>query len=252
MSSGDRHVIKGRGKHRGQYLCYARLAPEQKATEDGFVWLSDQRNAARWDDPRYCGRTWSTDRARLHNGYFVRLVPPKAITARVPELKAYIYSHAAGADETLTCHWFDGDVHDAGENFCWDCAKRIAEDHYDKDPDGFEKLYGKCLDEDDRYDAAIRGGDIDHDSPPHCQTCGRKLSGHLTNYGADEEISALTSDCAPAFNDVNGWAELECAIINLRDDDPRWKRIAKTVDAARAAEQKASLDAAATPATGRP
>jgi len=72
----ERHVIKGRGPYRGKYLCWARMAPNLTPTEDGFVWLPEQRKAVRWDDPRYHGGTWATDRARLNNGYFVKLVAP--------------------------------------------------------------------------------------------------------------------------------------------------------------------------------
>lgn len=104
MTDGDRHVIKGRGPHRGKYLCYARHAATLDATNDGFVWLDDQRKAARWADPKYNQGTWATERARIHNGYFVKLVAPKAVVARVDDLKAYIaralyenalYSHSS-------------------------------------------------------------------------------------------------------------------------------------------------------------
>lgn len=231
----DRHVIKGRGAHRGRYLCYARLAPEQTATKDGFVWLPEQRKAARWDDPRYGGRgTWATERARLHDGYFVKLVAAPAVKARARELAACIASLAAGAEERPACYWFDGDFHDAGEDFCRECARKLVDKKYAEDPKRFEELYGdECETAAERYRAALDGGyDIDHDSPPYCATCGRGLSGLLTEYGADQELAALTADCAPSLDDVEGWAALERAIINLSDDDPRWRRIAKVVDAA--------------------
>lgn len=123
MSDDDRHVIKGRGEHRGRYLCWGRQAPELAATADGFVWLKDQRKAARWPDPRYSGETWATDRARIHSGYFVKLVASKAIIERVPELQAYIYSHAARASRPLACYWFDGEFNEAGDDYCRDCAE---------------------------------------------------------------------------------------------------------------------------------
>lgn len=233
----NRHVIKGRGEHRGHYLCYARQAPKAKPTEDGFVWLPDQRKAACWKDPRYSGRTWATERARLHNGDFVKLVAPKAIQQRVRDLKAYIATHADGAKEPLPCHWFGGDFHDAGLDYCRGCAEKFVDAKYAADPKRFEDLYGECEDADDRHRAAIDGGfDIDHDSPPYCDTCGVQLSGYLTEHGADQELEALTTECIPGPGDVEGWADLDLAITNLSDDDPRWRKIAKVVDASMALE----------------
>jgi hypothetical protein len=236
----NRHVIKGRGAHRGKYLCYARvdeLPPE--AGYVGYVWLPEQRKAARWEDPRYSGRTYAANVAAKHNGYFVKLVAPAAIIAIVRELQAFIAAHAAGAEEGLACYWFGADFHDAGENFCRECAEQLVDEKYAADPKRFEDLFGECEDNEARYWAAIDGGwDIDHGSTPFCKTCGAKLSGNLTEYGADEEIAALTGDCAPKFDDVEGWAALDHAIVNLSDDDPRWRKIAKVVEAARAAERE--------------
>jgi hypothetical protein len=256
----DRYVIKGRGPNRGKYLCYARLAPEEKPTEDGFVWLPDQRKAARWSDPRYSGRTWSTERARLHNGYFVKLVTPKAITDRVDDLRSYITKHAGGAPEELDCCWISGanenDAREAsrdldytgwnedyidgeGTDFCGDCIGEVI--------DALRALIrskrpsAETSDDDDDDDCGISrdgGWDTDHDSPPYCAKCGAKLSGHLTEYGADEELSALTSYAAPNFDEPNGWRDLDNAITNLSDDDPRWRKIAKVVEAARGAERE--------------
>lgn len=241
----DRHVIKGRGPNRGKYLCWARMAPDVKPTDDGFVWLAEQRKAVRWDDPKYRGHTWATERARLHNGYFVEMIAPRAVVERVDELRDFIRSHAA-RDEKLACYWFDGDFHDAGENFCRDCAEKLVDEKYAADPERFKELYGECDDAEERYDAAIDGGsDIDHDSPPRCETCGADLSGNLTEYGSDQEIEALTGDCAPTFDDAYGWSELDEALVNVSDDDPRWRRIARVVEAAKIEEQKAAEAAAA-------
>lgn len=251
----DRHVIKGRGKRRGMYLCWARMAPEEKPTEDGFVWLAQQHKAVRWADPRYSGHTWAIDRARIHNGYFVKMVARAAITGEmVSELRSFIARHAAGAAEKLACYWFDGDFHDASDEFCRDCAEKLVDEKYAADPKGFEELYDECESDEERYRAAIDGGfDIDHDSPPYCETCGAKLSGHLTEDGADEEIDALTGDCAPDFDDADGWDALDAAIINLSDDDPRWRRVAKVVEAARVQErEKAQHEAALAAAPGMP
>ena len=236
----DRHVIKGRGENRDKYLCWARVAPAEKPTEDGFVWLAEQRKAVRWPDPRYSGHTWATARAKIHNGYFVKLVAPPVVTRElVDELRSFIAAHAAGAAEKLACYWFDGDFHDASDEFCRDCAEKLVDKKYAAARSAFEELYGECESDEERYSAAIDGGfDTDHDSRPYCETCRAKLSGHLTDYGADEEIEALTTDCAPDFDDAEGWEALDDAIINLSDDDPRWRRIAKVVDAAREAERE--------------
>jgi len=235
----NRHVIKGRGANRGKYLCWGRKAPEKQATEDGYVWLPEQRKAIRWADPHYSGHTLATDRALVHNGYFVKLVGPATLTrAVVDELREYIAERASDAIERLSCYWFAGDFCDAGADFCIDCARKLVDEKWADDPKRFVELYGGCEKVEERYSAAIDGGfDIDHDSPPRCRTCDAKLSGHLTDYAANEEIIALTGNCAPTFDDVECWAALDDAIANLSHDDPRWKKIAKVVDAARSAER---------------
>lgn len=253
----NRHVIKGRGPNRGKYLCYARAAPKQKPTQDGFVWLPEQRKAARWENPRYSGHTWSTARASLHNGYFVKLTAPKAITARVDDLRAFIAEHANGATEELNCYW----IHGAGEEEVREAARDLDytgwnEDYIDGEGTDF---CGDCIDEvidalraiirakrpptaepdEDDCGIGVDGGwDIDHDSTPFCAKCGAKLSGNQTDYCTSEEISALTDYAAPHFDDPNGWSELHDAVTNLEDDDPRWRKIAKVVDAAREAERQ--------------
>jgi hypothetical protein len=245
MHDGDRHVIKGRGPHRGKYLCWERQAPEQPATEDGFVWLVEQRKAVRWPDPRYSGHSWATDRACLHNGFFVKLVAPKAIIARVDALKSYIHDHAARATPARACWWFDSDFREDGSNYCRDCAEKLVDERYTKDPAAFDKAYPDCEDEEDRYDAVIDGGfDIDHDGIPTCDTCGAKLSGFITDYGVSEEIAEATRRGYLSFNEPEGWDTLERAIVNVRDDDPRWRRIARVIDAAMVEEAKAARAAA--------
>lgn len=230
----NRHVIKGRGENRGKYLCYARLAPELKPTPDGFVWLPDQRKAARWEAPRYNRGTWATERARTHNGYFVKLVAPADVQARIDVLRSFIAEQAGGAEEPARCYWFGGDFHDASMDYCRECAEKLVDEKYTADPKRFEELYGECEDAEERYRAAIDGGfDIDHDSPPYCETCSAKLSGSLTDYGADQELEALIEQRVLTLGDVECWAALDQALMNVEDDDPRWRKIAKVVDAAR-------------------
>lgn len=256
----NRYVIKGRGEHRGKYLCYARMAPDQKPTKDGFVWLPEQRKAARWEDPRYSGQTWATDRAALHNGYFVRLTAPKAIIERVPDLRAYIDAHASGADEELDCYWIHGanekaaleaahaldytdwnaDLDGEGTNFCGDCVDEVI--------DVLRALIRAkrptkdTSDEDDDCDVERDGGwNIEHDSPPSCAKCGAKLSGNLTEHGAAEELNVLTDHATPDFDEPNGWRDFDNAIVNLPYDHPRWRKIAKVVDEACKAETRCAF-----------
>lgn len=254
----NRHVIKGRGEHRGKYLCYARMAPEQKPTEDGFVWLPEQRKAARWEDPRYSGRTWAAWAAR-HDGYFVRLTAPKAIIERVPGLRSYIAAHARGADEELACYWiyganeeeaseaaraldctgWYGDLDGEATDFCGDCVDEVI--------DALRALIrakrspAETSEEDDCGIGRDGGWNTEHDSPPTCAKCGAKLSGNQTDYCADEELSALTDYAAPNFDNANGWSDLCNAITNLSGDDPWWRKIAKVVDAASEAETRCAF-----------
>jgi hypothetical protein len=212
---------------------------------DGFVWLSEQRKAVRWEDPQYNRGTWAFNRARIHNGYFVKLVAPKAIIARVNALKAYIYDHAARASRARPCWWFDSVFSDDGSNYCRDCAEKLVDEKFAADPTRYEELFDECSDAEDRYDVAITGGyDIDHDSIPWCETCDAKLSGFLTDHGVSELISATTRRGYLSFDEPEGWDMLERAIVNVRDDDPRWRRIARVIDAAMVEEAKAARAAA--------
>lgn len=236
----DRHVIKGRGENRGKYLCYARMAGlEPGGGDDGFVWLPEQRKAARWKDPRYSGRTYATEIARKYNGYFVKLVARQGITREmVDDLKAYISKHAEGAPERSACYWFNGDLRDASEEYCRDCAEQVVDEEYAKDSGRFEKMVGECRTREERHDAAIDGGlDIDHDSPPYCERCGKDLSGSLTEYGADQELDALTSYDVDS-KDARSWALLDLALVNVADDDPRWRHVARVVAAAQEQERQ--------------
>lgn len=235
----DRHVIKGRGEHREKYLCYARKAGLPPSDE--YVWLPEQRKAARWEDSRYSGRTYATEVARKYNGYFVRLVAPITITSDVvDDLRAYISEHAEGAEERLPCYWFDDDDFiSVSEDYCLECAKKLVDEKYAADPKRFEELYGECEDDEGRYREAIHGGfDIEHDSPPYCETCGVQLRGSLTEYGADEQIDAYTNSCSPDPKDAEGWAHLDAALVNVSDDDPRWRAIQRVVASSREEEKR--------------
>lgn len=226
----DRHVIKGRGPNRGKYLCHARRAPQEKPTSDGYVWLPDQRKAARWPDPRR-GPSWATDRALVHDGYFVKLVPPARITVEaVDKAREFISAHAERAEKAHPCHWFAGGFDFSYGTFCRPCAEWFVRTEYKKDPQRFRALYGQHKTAAERYRAAIDGGfDIEHDSPPFCSTCGGKLAGALTTYGADELLRGILED-PPDVNDVEGWYDLNLAIANMVYDDPRWRKIVSLVE----------------------
>lgn len=239
----DRYVIKGRRENRGKYLCYARMAGLPPGS--GYVWLSEQRKAMRCGDPRYGDEKYTILKAREYNGYFVKLVCSKSID--VDDLRAFIAAHAAGASERLNCYWFGADFHDPGENFCRGCAEKLVGEKFASDPEKFARLYGECEDAEERYREAIDGGwRTEHDSPPSCATCGAPLDGSLTDYGVDEELSALTGECAPGFRDAEGWEYFDNALIDVSDDDPRWRKIARVVEAARKEESEAMPDVRAT------
>ena len=231
----NRYVIKGRGEHRGKYLVYDRK-PGSSAI--AYKWVDEQRKAARWNAQAYPPGNYERRVLAEHNGYFVKMVAPKTIQARVPELQKFIRVHAAGAPERLDCYWFGADFNDASLDYCRDCAEKFVDEEFTKDPKSFDELYGECETAEERYDAAIDGGwSTEHDSPPYCEGCGAKLDGNLNESGADEEIETLTGDCPPAFDDPSSWHDLYVATMNIARDDPRWRAIAKVVDAARAAEQ---------------
>lgn len=232
MSDLDRYVYKGRGPNKGKYLCYARHAG---LPPDGYVWLPDQRKAVRWGDPEFNEHNYQARVVSEHDGYFVRLIAPKPID--VDALRSFIAQHAVGASVRLGCYWFDGAFHDAGEDFCRECAEKLVDEKYKANPKEFEELYGECENDEERYSAAIEGGSrIEHDSPPYCETCGAPLDGSLTEYGMKEEIEVLTGDGAPSFDDVEGWETLDNAIIDLPDDHPLWRKIERVVDAAKKKE----------------
>jgi len=251
----NQFVIKGRGENRGKYLCCAWQAG---LPPGGFVWLPEQRKAARWEEHRANRYAYPGTLAIAHNGYFVRLVCRHHMRKRINELKAYISSHAGGAAERPPCHWLDGDWSgDEGPNYCWDCACKEVDEAYAKDPKQFAELYGYADDDEnetkpknvaDYYHDAIRGGySMDHDSMPYCERkgCGKSLEGTLTDYGADEEIAALADERGIRFDDVESWYRLSIAVMNIRNDDPRWNKIARVIDAAMEQERQKAAQRAA-------
>lgn len=220
----DTIMVKGRGEHRGMYL--SRYFPPDGPHQGKRKWVRRQRDASKWDakDAR--------QEAAEANGYPVRLVAPRAIIARVDELRAFIHEHAARADDDLPCHWvhganeIDGIGCSEGDNFCPDCCEEMV-----------EKISASHPKEAEEVDLCVDGGwTTDHDSTPFCETCGARLQHTLTDYGVSEELAALTSDCAPSFDQPNGWLEMASAVENLRRDDPRWRAIARVIDAAKEAK----------------
>ena len=89
-----------------------------------------------------------------------------------------------------------------------------------------------------RYDISVDGGfSTESDCTQSCETCRVELECTLTDHGVDEEIAALTGECAPTLGDGRGWEDLDDAITNLSPKDPRWRQIARVVDAAERSQQ---------------
>jgi len=131
-------------------------------------------------------------------------------------IREYIAERAAGASLAVPCHWIHGanDLDeldcDEGTNFCCECAEaKIAE---------FVAAHPDLADE-----ISLDGGwGTDHDSAPFCDTCGAKLLGSLTDYGARCELEhfedyhprhceelVLDLDKPPAPGDRIAWALIE-------------------------------------------
>lgn len=198
----------------------------------------------RWERP-YRDATYARRIATQFDGRFVKLVASEATRARVPELRTFIQERSAGAGTRSACYWFDDDFHDAGRDYCRDCAEKLVDEKHGADPQRFEELYGESESDEERYSAAIDGGfDTEHDSPPYCEGCGIALSGNLTEYGVDEELETIAGRDGVGCHDAEDWARLGDAVDDLENDDPRWCWIARLVDAARAQErERVSLEA---------
>ncbi len=154
----------------------------------------------------------------------MKLIVPASID--VEGLRTFIAEHAKGATDPLPAHW----VHGAGDlkkgesegtNYCLACCeKRVAE---------ILAAHPGAVD-----DVDVDGiGRTEHDSPPYCETCGAKLDASLTDYGVDQEIEHFIT-CGIKPDGADDWYDLDNALINARDDDPIWRKIAKIVEAARA------------------
>jgi hypothetical protein len=126
--------------------------------------------------------------------------------AGVAAMMADVGARAQRAQDRPACHWFRSDFHEPSENFCRPCAEALV----DQRGAGHDEIDG--------------GWESDNDTLPCCQTCGRLLSGWLTDHGANEEIEHL-SRCEPVGADA--WRDLEIAIQNLPVDDARWATVSK-------------------------
>lgn len=206
-------------------------------TDGPFVWLPEQRKAARWGDPAFNAYSYEAGLARTHNGHFVALTCKHTVREHVRNLETFISERAGGAEDLPNCYWLDGDWSgDEGPNYCWECACKAVDAAFAKDPQTFANAYGDCHGDwktsQDYYDRAIDGGwSMDHDSPPNCEECGDPLEGTLTAYGSEEELRALLTKQGIAFDDVESWYWLAIAVQNLPNDHPWWNKIAKAVDA---------------------
>lgn len=79
----------------------------------------------------------------------------------------------AGCDEAPE-HWVHGDDADEGLSYCLECCRVEVARLKAENPKG---------------DYAVAGGwGTDGDHTPFCETCGKRLSNTLTDYGAEEEF----------------------------------------------------------------
>lgn len=166
------------------------------------------------------------------------------------EIEDFIHSHAANAEVRPECHWFSGDEpgwpHDAGQEFCGECAEAILDLFYEEYPELDERYEDGEIDRAAR-DIVLDGGwSTDHDSLPYCDECGCQLNGSLTDYGVEQELEHFSDpERYPGHDDRESWACLSVSLMNLADDDARWFDLVKLVAHARAAEQAATAIAEA-------
>ncbi len=232
----DRYVVKGRGKHLGKYLRCVWVRSEGGLR---LTWEPKQSRASRFSEME----ATEHGRAARPPGRIRKLIAPRSIDVEV--LKRFIFEHASKSAPAVDAHWVHGANElsgidcDEATNYCLEHCQDKVDEILEKHPDAEEK-YGLCVD---------GGWGTEHDSTPRCKTCDVRLIGTLTDYGVDSELEALTTDCAPAFDDPEGWQDLLDASDALDDTHPMWRRIAKVIERAqkeeRAAQERAAALAAA-------
>jgi hypothetical protein len=212
------YVVKGRGPSRGKYL-----RREWRRGHYVATWVESQRRADRHDN-----HPNATGAAREYGGYVVRIVLPRAAAARRGAMAALIEERATDASpRNGFAHYVDGTSEvrgldfDGATEFCGDCAKKKA---------AKAKRLGA--------DASVQGGfgGEEHYDPPFCRACDGLLEGGPSQRGADEMLRALAEECSEYMNGPDGWADLAWACEALSDDDLRWRKVARIVDAASAAQ----------------
>lgn len=79
----------------------------------------------------------------------------------------------AATVETQPCYWFSSQFDIPGTDWCFNCAKKRADELRAKHPD-----------------VVIDGGwDVEKDSPPYCEGCGRRLEYSPTDYCTEQELA---------------------------------------------------------------
>lgn len=174
-----------------------------------------------------------------------RRPPIKISTDRREAIERFIHEHAAGAEDPPECHWFSGDApgweYDAGQDFCSECAEAVLELFYEEHPELEERDEDGEVDREARTVQIDGGWSTDHDSLPFCEECGRRLTGHLTEYGVEQELEHFAEkEHYIGRGCPETWAGLEVSLMNLADDDARWYDLEKLVEHARAEEQAAA------------
>lgn len=140
-------------------------------------------------------------------------------------IREYIAELAEGASEAAPCHWIHGanEIDDLdcteADDFCRPCAEKKLAAFAEAHPDRAEAIafneYG------------VDGGwRTDHDSAPFCATCGVKLIGSLTDYGAHSELEHFEENYP---RDCEEWEALGNAIENLGEDDDGWNIVEEIV-----------------------
>jgi hypothetical protein len=116
-----------------------------------------------------------------------------------PDVVLALLAPRAARVRTQPCHWLTGgDENEAADDYCRRCALlRLRERRREEDQ------------------PALDGGwETEHDTPPVCVRCGRRLDGRLTQHGAGEEAAhyeAEPFDASPS----------ECLdVVRVLDTEP--------------------------------